>query len=241
MDSRFDKDVLFSTLTYGAIDPFAAQSQRLAIAMAGKAGLRIIGDMSPDHADFENARNMVVDTALELKKSGAKIDGVFWADSDIVLPNNAITQLVGHGLDFVSGVYFQKGHPYRPLFGLYNGKKVHFFAEVPENKLFYVDGVGFGCVYTSIDLLERMKKHHEKVFEYKGALGLSEDFDFCIKAGQLGTKPVVDTTVLCKHGHEVRYVGITDFLSTKDRYTGKPDEQILPPRPIELAQAKGVH
>jgi hypothetical protein len=198
--------LLFAKPTYGPVaDPTFDQNHRVAIMRAANHGITWVGDASPDRLAFATARNKVVETALEADHDYG-IDGVFWVDSDVIIPADAIHQLVEHGLDFVSGLYFQRNPPYYPLFARYIPKRETFeFGKIyPENTVAPCDGVGFGCVYTSIKLLKLVSKMPEcKAFgPFGGDFGrktYGEDFTFCLRAKKVGIQPHIDTGIKCDH------------------------------------------
>ncbi len=145
--------------SYGPIDPHIDKALRVAIMTASNHGITWAGDVSTIRVGWVEGRNGALDAALE---SGA--DGLFWMDDDILLPPNAIIQLASYGKDFTSGMYFQKFFPHWPLFAMFNGVKFNWFRDFPdESKLFEVDGVGFGCAFTSAKLLKALKDKFEGV------------------------------------------------------------------------------
>jgi hypothetical protein len=177
--------------TYGPLDPQAVISQRIALMHAAANGVIWIGDASPDRMPFAAARNAVVTEAL---KSDA--EAVFWCDSDVVLPRDAVTTLVRAQRDFITGIYFQRRPPHYPLIAHFSEDRETFnwFTDWPENVIAPIDGCGFGCVLTSLRLLRAMGEgpwfHYEK---------FSEDFDFCLAARKAGFQLCVHTGVLCGH------------------------------------------
>lgn len=184
--------LLFSSQTYGPLDPQAVRSQRAAIMHAAKhAGVVWMGDCSPDRQAFAVARNRTADAAVNMEEC----EGVFWCDSDVVLPVDAISRLVSHQKDFVTGIYFQREPPHWPLIATFNekAKSFNWLVQWPENALAPIDGCGFGCVFTSTRLLRALAPPW---FEYKQ---FSEDFTFCRNASEAGYQLWVDTGVLCGH------------------------------------------
>lgn len=183
--------LIWACPTYGPMDPQAIISQRIALMHAAANGATWVGDASPDRMMFSAARNAVVQAALQ-----TDADGVFWCDSDIVLPRDAVTTLVKTELDFVTGIYFQRRAPHFPLIAHFNEQRETFnwFVEWPEQSVAPIDGCGFGCVLTSMRLLNALGDgpwfHYQK---------FSEDFDFCLNARKAGFQLHVHTGVLCGH------------------------------------------
>lgn len=193
--------LLFAKPTYGpSADPIFDKSHRGAIMFAANCGIQWAGDVSPDRMLIASARNHIAKQAVE-----AGADGVFWVDSDIKLPVDAVVRLVKHNMHFVSGLYFQRSAPYWPVFARLNKKGMFEWATgYPENTLAPCDGVGFGCVYTSVQLLRDVLALRECRDEgpFGGDFGkrtYGEDFLFCLRARKAAYQPYVDTGVRCEH------------------------------------------
>lgn len=184
--------------TYGPVDPQAVISQRNALMHASQHGVEWLGDASPDRLPFAAARNTVVQGVLD---SAPDADGIFWCDSDVILPTHAVTSLVDAGKDFITGIYFQRRPPHWPLISHFNPTggldkqgTFNWFTAWPENVVAPIDGCGFGCVLTSTAMLKAMAPG--PWFEFKK---YSEDFDFCLRAARSGFQLHVHTGVLCGH------------------------------------------
>lgn len=196
--------LLFACPTYGPTEPEADISRRIAIMHASRhGGVTWVGDASPNKMKFEVARMAVVKSALEHPDA----DGVFWCDSDVILPPEAISQIVSHGDPFVSGIYFQRAEPFWPLIAhqLPNDGSFQWVMKWPDNAYFPMDGCGFGCVYTSTKMLRDIGGDW---FTYEK---FSEDFDFCRKARRKGYTLMVDSSVLCGHLQEPKAVTLDTF------------------------------
>lgn len=186
--------LVFASPTYGPVDPQALRSQRVAIMHAAANGHTWVADASPDRMKFDVARNASVQSALQsVEMDGAEY--VFWCDSDVILPASAVTRLLSYGLDFVTGVYFQRVHPHWPLIAHFNEDRQSFnwISNWPPDTVAPIDGAGFGCLITSTKLLDAIGDNWFTYQKY------SEDFDFCMKAKKLGYQLYVDTGVLCGH------------------------------------------
>ena len=197
--------LLFAMPTYGSVfDPMLDKNHRVAIMCAANHGVSWVGDISPDHMGWAAARNAIVEAALRAAKE-TEVDGVFWVDDDVMIPSETIHRLISYEKDFVSGLYFQRAAPYWPLFAKLNRRRsFEFAASYPENVLAPCDGVGFGCVYTSINLLTKVAKLPEcrEFGPFGGDFGkksYGEDFTFCLRARRVGVTPHVDTGIKCEH------------------------------------------
>ena len=117
-----------------------------------------IGVFCPQSYSIDASRNLIVEHALEIG-----YDYIMWVDSDMILPKNTLTTLMSHDKDIAAGVYAYK------LIGAENAVTKRFkdkakdiyedipLKEITESKrLIEVDGVGFGCVLTKVDVFRRI-------------------------------------------------------------------------------------
>jgi hypothetical protein len=195
--------LIFACPTYGPTEPAANIATRIAIMHAAANGNTWIGDASPNRQGWEAARNGIVDSVVN---SDAPDDAsIFWCDSDVILPADAITRLAVQKKDFISGIYFQRRKPHFPLIATFNGKVFHWVMKWPENTIAPIDGCGFGCVLTSVGMLRKLGAPWFKFETF------SEDFDFCLKAQKEGYQLYVDTGVICGHLQEPEPATFDDF------------------------------
>jgi hypothetical protein len=201
-------NLIFASPTYGPVEAPARNSQFAAIMKATRNGVTWVGPACPEKQKFDVARNQVVRSALD---SPDQVDGIFWCDSDIVLPVDAV-RIACYGKDFVTGFYYQKSPPYWPLVGARHKTGFTWLTSWPEDVVLAVDGCGFGCVYTSMAMIRKMDVPH---FEYNAEV--SEDLFFCRKAAELGFQLFADTGVQCGHLPTPEPVTQKHFDSVKDR------------------------
>lgn len=219
--------LVFASPSYGAIEPVVVIGQRLAIMHAYKhAGVEWVGDCSPNDVKLstvDQARNRIAKEAVEY---GA--DAVFWCDSDIVLPQSAITELAMPGKDFITGIYCMRRPPYYPVVtrhdpdvpGFPDGG-MNWLISWPPNSLMAIDACGFGCVLTSTKMLEAMGSPQFAFTSF------SEDFAFCRKAAKAGFQLYVNTAVLCQHVGDRELVSVDTFKNAwKDGMVG-PQPSLL--------------
>lgn len=161
-----------------------------------------IGVFAPQSYAIDASRNLIVEHALEIG-----YDYILWVDSDMILPKNTLLRLLSHNKDIVSGVYSYK---------VINGENAVVkrysktdedtyedvsLKEIRETKeLMLVDGIGFGCVLTKVDIFNKIK---HPWFRYEKDLG--EDIFFCRKAQETGIEIFVDPTVKAGHVGQVNY------------------------------------
>ena len=201
--------LVFVSPTYGPVDSAAIRYQRAAIMHATNHGVTWVGDMSPERMKFDAARNNAVRSVLT---NCPEAEAIFWCDSDVILPVDAISRLANSGLDFITGIYFQRYPPHWPLisyfnqYGGYDGKGAFaWYTDWPANTIAPIDGCGFGCVLTSTKMLMSMDAPW---FTFER---FSEDFDFCLRAKKSGFQLHVDTGILCGHLADPQPIGIEEF------------------------------
>lgn len=154
---------------------------------------------------FDHARNACAQQCLAL---GA--EWMFFLDSDVVPPRDALLRLISRRLPFVAGVYHRRSPPAGvPVMQKPAGQWV---LHYPPNTLIEVDVVGSGCMLIHRSVLESMPPQDpargKTYFDWKVDMahtlppgeGMSEDFTFCAAIRKhLGVKIMVDTGVQCKH------------------------------------------
>lgn len=149
-----------------------------------------------------NARN---DLAKQAIKGG--YDYILWLDSDMQFQPDTLERLLTdakeHDLSIVSGVYYRRVPPFRPvIFKDINPDtgKWEDLLDVPEG-LFKCAGVGFGCVLTDTQVFFDVKDAHTASW-FTPKWGLGEDLAFCKRAIAAGHDVWVDPAVKCGHvGH----------------------------------------
>lgn len=175
------------------------------IGMDRPEGARI-GVFCPQSYSIDASRNLIVEHALEIG-----YDYILWIDSDMIIPKNTLIQLLSHDKDIVSGVYAYK---LLPTAGQGRNAVAKRFkkdakdtyedislSEIRESeRLMEIDGVGFGCVLTKVDVFKNIKKPW---FRYTPNMG--EDIYFCRKAQKAGYKVYLDTSIRCGHIGSVNF------------------------------------
>jgi hypothetical protein len=157
---------------------------------------------------FGHARNTGCLKLLELGW-----DWLFFLDSDVILPHDAIPRLMAHRKPIVSGLYYRRNNPICPVMLRNNpegGRTWITEYKIPD--LMEVDFVGSGCLLIHRDVIMAMKPvvgntNCNRWFEWKvdredldPKERMSEDFSFCERARkELAVKIFVDTSVQCKH------------------------------------------
>lgn len=234
------KKILLAHPCYGPLDPEINKALRVAMMSAAKHA-QWIGDVSTIREGWVGARNRAAKGALE---DAEDADGIVWVDDDVLLPATAITRMVLYDKDFVTGVVHQKFGDFHPLVSRWNGNGFAWWKEYPENVLIPADGSGFGCCYTSTNLLRAIQKLPPKVrpgaayFNPDGWFdqfpanwfgkqagdsdqAMSEDFSFCMRAKMSGFQLYVDTGLQCAHQIGPKY----STKATHERHWEKKDRE----------------
>lgn len=170
-------------------------------------GLQPVGDTSlhvVQSSLIYDARN---DIALRAVNEG--YDRILWLDSDVTFPADLLERMsarMDEGYEFVSGLYFTRKEPIKPVIFQRveltekDGKGVPVsdnFTDYPRNDVFRIAGCGFGCVMMTVDLVKRIFEAHGAAFS--PLPGFGEDLSFCIRAHNVGAKMYCDSSI--KLGH----------------------------------------
>lgn len=152
-----------------------------------------------------DARNNMARRAV---KEG--FDRVLWLDSDMTFDADLMERLSAHldaGKEFISGLYFTRKAPVRPVLykecGYYENDEgavspvAVWFDEYPRDSVFEIEASGFGGVMMTVDLIKRIADKFGLPFA--PMLGFGEDLSFCGRASQVGAKMYCDSTI--KMGH----------------------------------------
>lgn len=196
--------LLLASPTYGPADPRCGVELRGAVMYAANHGVTWVGDISTDRMPFSTARNTAAQGLLE----STEANGLMWVDSDMrQKPDDMARVLLAArnlGADFVTGVYHQRRPPYCATIFRWKDhlKKWLAIAEYPRNSYEKVDACGFGFVYTSKRLIEKLAdaKGFESWFpDEQSTGGYGEDMAFCYQAMQVGVQLYAHTGVVLGH------------------------------------------
>ena len=157
---------------------------------------------------FGPARNQAVVTALN-----GGYGYLLFVDADTIPPKNMLTQLLASGRDFVGGLYFQRFPPFMPAVFMarqsVDDKGVSRVDKAPlppynPGEIIQVDFLPTGATLMSRRCLQAVMARFPKPYEWSVDIdrpggGLSEDYDFCLKATSLGFRPWLHTGLVCRH------------------------------------------
>ena len=163
-----------------------------------------------------DARNALCKTAID-----AGADRVMWLDSDMIFDSDIVQRLssdMDEGREFVSGLYFTRKNPIKPVVYIEtgynddgNGKVTpyaHEFRDYPKDSVFECAGVGFGACMVTTDLLKAVYDQYGAPFAPMPGFG--EDLSFCRRVEEMGVKMYCDSRVKCGH--------VASLVITEDGY-----------------------
>lgn len=158
--------------------------------------------------DCATARNNIAEKAKELGATH-----VLMVDSDVVLPKDALVNLMSHNVDMCFGYYAHRNRANDDTqktnlckLGELNYTNQFTFAEIAAKteEMFRVHGGGMGCALIKTSVFERIGYPYYKWTDYGKGLMLSEDLFFCEKCKAEHIKLYADPRVKC--GHMFRYL-----------------------------------
>jgi len=147
---------------------------------------------------FDVGRNVIVEDALK-----AKAKFLFFLDSDVIPPKDALTKLINHNLDIVSGVYYRRVSPIDPTMSRDFGNRHESIVKYNLGDVIEVDLVGMGCCLIRTHVFKALPKPWFKwtmlVEGIPRNQQCSEDYYFCRQAKINKFKIYVDTSIQCEH------------------------------------------
>jgi len=148
-----------------------------------------------------DAQNYAVKTGL-----AEGYDYIFFVEDDVIIPCNALVQLLSHKADVAGGFYYRKYLPLESAGMCYdeNGmpSKIENFCigDVMHNVLV----LPMGCTLIRMSVFDKIEFPWFKEVEVSGRLSVTSDAYFCEKARVAGFDVVIDTGVQCIHVDRVR-------------------------------------
>jgi hypothetical protein len=142
------------------------------------------------------ARNIIFQQALDYGCSH-----VLLVDDDQAFQPNALMLLLQHDVDIVSGLYFQRAWPHRPLiFDLAheNGECRYFSMNGNKQRLVPIVAAGFGFLLLKVDILAKLEKPWVRLGELNPE-EWCDDIGFFNRVRKVGIKSYCD--LQCKIGH----------------------------------------
>ena len=138
-------------------------------------------------------RNRIVSRALDIGCTH-----VLMLDADMIYPSDTIHKLIAHNKAIVGGLCFKRWPPFDPT--LYVGEKYKMtLLENYEKGLVRVTATGTGCLMIESRVFLDMDEPWFEFGRTDEGKPVGEDVNFCYKAGDLGYKIYVDTTLKTQH------------------------------------------
>ncbi len=158
--------------------------------------------------DYAKKMDKVVAARNEIFKYAIKFeyDYVFFIDSDVIVPNNAITKLLiglsptTYQSSIISGFYpgmTEYGLPTPSAKLILKGKITDFPDNLLDNKIHKVNLIGMGCCLIPREIFTKFDFRCERG-QY-GDLLKSEDWCFCEDISKYNIDILFDTALICKH------------------------------------------
>ena len=157
--------------------------------------------------------SLIYDARNQLAKQAVNegYDRVLWLDSDMDFQPDLLKQLsadMDEGREFVSGLYFKRKAPVKPVIykslGFYKDEGVEGvtpvavpYEDYPQDSIFTIAACGFGGCLVSVDLIKRVGEKFGLPFS--PIMGFGEDLSFCTRVTELGVEMYCDSRV--KMGH----------------------------------------
>ena len=169
--------------------------------------------------DVSTARNYIAQEAID-----EDTDYVLMVDNDVVLPRDALVNLLSVQEDVVLGYYAHRGddniyngrssicklkdeygrsYYNYPADSEYTAKELKALREAGTYKI-RIHGGGMGCALIKTEVFKKLKYPWYDWVNYEGKGMLSEDLFFCEKCRKSGIFIYTDTRVGC--GHLLRHV-----------------------------------
>lgn len=181
------------------------------------------------HRPISNNRNQIAKKFLE-----GDWDYLFMLDDDNTPYRNPF-DLLEFDKDVIGGVYPGRDdrgihfHVYK--FGPnmdYDNKKLEFVNYTPQERggLKQVDAVATGCMCIRRNVLEKIKRPFEDLFDDDGVLLTNDDMHFCIKCSKAGYKVFAHWDYVCAHYKNIDLMQVLDLIMRASQ-TGIPKSTII--------------
>jgi len=194
MGEEYKRLVTFSVPTRGYVDPkFVSHMHGVMDQLpTGVSWMIRLTDKDPETGkvmDVVSSRTLLVEECLENDRSKY----IFFIDSDVFIPENALALLLQGGKDMSTGIYWTKSDPPEPV--IYKDLHLGPYFDFPKNALFKIAAAGLGCCLIKTEVFRKVPKPWFKYVKEN----ISEDFYFFAKAKKHGYDLWCDSRVKCMH------------------------------------------
>lgn len=156
-------------------------------------------------------------------------DYLFAVDSDITFAPDTLKKLLAADKDVISGLYIQR-KPGQHILEIYRAGRNVPYNDIKYSGIVEIDGCGFGCVLVKSQVFKVIGYPQ---FVYRSAIDhadtLSEDVYFCMKAKDKGFRIFADTSILCEHIGNTKFIVDSNPEPSKfDRLMELSNQRLLP-------------
>lgn len=138
-------------------------------------------------------------------------DHILWLDSDQMFKPTLMIDFVSSEKDMVTGVIPMRRPPYIPCVYKIKDDELKQVTELGD-RLFEVDGCGFGAVFMKTEILQKCFDKYKTCFQ--PIYGYGEDLSFCLRVKKLGYKIYADPRI--DIGHIAKTVITKNMFRSKD-------------------------
>ena len=138
-------------------------------------------------------------------------DHILWLDSDQMFKPTLMIDFVSSEKDMVTGVIPMRRPPYIPCVYKIKDDELKQVTELGD-RLFEVDGCGFGAVFMKTEILQKCFDKYKTCFQ--PIYGYGEDLSFCLRVKELGYKIYADPRI--DIGHMAKTVITKNMFRSKD-------------------------
>ena len=138
-------------------------------------------------------------------------DHILWLDSDQMFKPTLMIDFVSSEKDMVTGVIPMRRPPYIPCIYKIKDDELKQVTELGD-RLFEVDGCGFGAVFMKTEILQKCFDKYKTCFQ--PIYGYGEDLSFCLRVKELGYKIYADPRI--DIGHIAKTVITKNMFRSKD-------------------------
>lgn len=138
-------------------------------------------------------------------------DHILWLDSDQMFKPTLMIDFVSSEKDMVTGVIPMRRPPYIPCVYKIKDDELKQVTELGD-RLFEVDGCGFGAVFMNTEILQKCFDKYKTCFQ--PIYGYGEDLSFCLRVKELGYKIYADPRI--DIGHIAKTVITKNMFRSKD-------------------------